>query len=269
MTFSELIRENIRFVIIFPLFVAAGALVGSLFVKPMYRSSTSLMIVQKQNEEIDAQAAVRSAEQMADILSRVAGSEVFREAVLASNEVNVDLPSRPWERAKKWNKIVKTKNITDTGILVVDVYQPTSAGATKLASVVQNVLTSRGYDYLGADNESVLIRQLNSPSPTNNKPATPNIPVNTAIGFLSGLIAAFTILLLFPNFSLKRSNRGPKNSQNFVNSESNAETSGMFYSPKLNETIKTVLETPLEVVEAPQNTVSFVDQAESMLKRQF
>src|SRR3989344_1382424 len=197
MNFSELVRKNLAFVLLLPLLVAALVLVISLFKQPLYKSSLSLLVVQKQTGEVDANIAAKSAEQMADILSRVVDSESFRSAVLASG-VKVTLPEEPWKEAKQWRKIVKTRNITDTGILVVDVYQPTSAVATKLATAVKNVLISDARDYLGVDSDSVVIRELNPPAPTQKGAATPNLLLNSIIGYLFGLITVLSLILLFP-----------------------------------------------------------------------
>ena len=96
MNFSELVRKIWVFVLLLPLLVAALVLVISLFKQPLYKSSLSLLVVQKQTGEVDANIAAKSAEQMADILSRVVDSESFRSAVLASG-VKVTLPEEPWK----------------------------------------------------------------------------------------------------------------------------------------------------------------------------
>ena len=193
-----MIRKNLNFLILLPVVVAVLALGGSLFKKPLYKSSVSLLVVQKQAEEIDARAAVKSAEQMADILSRVLDSETFRTALVATG-VNLDLSEKPWLRSKEWHKRVKTKNITDTGILIIDVYHPSNFGATKLAGAIKEVLEKNAYDYLGVNPESVIIRELNPPAPTSGGPATPNLFLNMAVAWVFGLILAISLLLLFPN----------------------------------------------------------------------
>ncbi len=245
MTFTELIRKNIRFVILLPLVAAGLVFAASLFKEPLYKSSLSLMVVQKQTEEINAQTSVKSAEQMADILSRVVDSAAFRTAILNSGEISVDLPQQPWKQAEVWRDYVKTKNITDTGILVIDVYQPTSGQATKLASLIEKTLIDKSYGFLGTRAEDVFIRQLNPPAPTSDKPATPNLLLNAAIGFIFGLILALSHLLLFPNMGWFASGRGPrrifKNTPEgaaspmpaVVSSANTGEAGGMIFSPKL------------------------------------
>lgn len=268
MTFTQLLQKNIRFVILAPIVVAGLVFAGSLFKQPLYKSSLSLLVVQQQGEEVDVQAAVKSAEQMADIMSRVVDSEAFRAAVLAS-DVKVNLPAEPWKRAKQWHKIVKTKNITDTGILIVDVYQPTSAQATKLAAAIQRILTTQGYDYLGVNPETVSLRELNPPQPTNNKPATPNLPLNSAIGWLFGIIISMSLLLLFPNTNWSGFFRfGGKRKETVKHDEE--PSGGLIYSEKLVKAVSTTGksdEAPLDLPTRPE--VTFISRAEDILKRQF
>lgn len=243
MTFTDLIRKNLNFIIILTLLVSGLVLIVSLFQQPLYKSSLSVMVVQKQTEEVNAQTSVESAEKMADILSRVVDSQAFRVAVLANTDVNVDLPVQPWKEEERWREYVETKNITDTGILVVDIYQPTTSQATKLAASVQEVLTSKGYEYLGADPGNVYLRQLNPPSPTDDSPAKPNLFLNTAVGFLFGIILSLGLLLLFPNTSwgsfapkVKKfgSSRQPKKrtATNVVTKRAAQPSGGMIFSEK-------------------------------------
>ena len=251
MSFTELIRKNIRFCILLPLVVAGVVFAVSLFKEPLYKSTLSLMVVQKQTEDINAQTGVKSAEQMADILSRVVDSVAFRAAVLNSGEVSIDLPEQPWRQSKVWQDYVKTKNITDTGILVIDVYQPSSVQATKLAEAVQKTLTDQSYGYLGVRAEDVFIRQLNPPAPTSNKPATPNLWLNAAVGWFFGLILVLSLLLIFPNANWfgwyrRRRNKDLADQTGELNISPSAKpvipkrtetAGGMIFSPKLFETI--------------------------------
>jgi capsular polysaccharide biosynthesis protein len=292
MSFTDLVQKNIRFVIMLPILVAGLVFAISLFQKPLYKSSVSLLVVQKQDADIDARAAVKSAEQMADILARVVGTEAFRAAVLATGDVNVDLPREPWKRAKKWNKLVKTKNITDTGILVIDVYQPTSSLATRLTSSIEKVITTRGFDYLGVSGGTVSLRQLNPPAPTNNKPATPNLPLNTVIGWLFGVILAVSLILLFPNvnwnrFSVISFGGGGRSKSGYSYGEAPVPApatrpvqtaSGLIYSEKLEEAVwgsefdEDIPPLPEEppVVQSPKDSqISFVSRAEEIIKKQF
>src|SRR3989338_3281352 len=199
MSLTELIRKNLSFVILLPFILAGAILMISLFQQPLYKSSVSLLVVQKQSQDIDARAAVKSAEQMADILSRIIYSENFRSAVLATGDVQLRLSAEPWKQKREWEEMVKTKNITDTGILVVEVYQPTSNRATNLATAIEKVLNQNADDYLGVTTESVFLRQLNPAAPTSRRPVSPNLFLNAIAAAVFGLMAALILLILFPN----------------------------------------------------------------------
>lgn len=291
MTFTELVRKNIRFVILFPAVVAAVVFAISLFQQDLYKSSLSLMVVQKQTEEVNAQTGVKSAEQMADILSRVIDSSSFRSAVLADRNIKLDLPEQPWKQAKEWREIVKTKNITDTGILIVDVYQPTTSQATKLAETIQMTLIDQSYGYLGTRAEDVFIRQLNPPAPTSDKPAKPNLLLNSAVGFLFGLVAALTLLLLFPSFGTLKPAKPMTKPENVLSEEETWQvpldknlSGGMIFSANLiknlshpmahkhREVEAEEIPTPEEIPAAnrsDENEINFVSRANDILNRKF
>ena len=255
MGIGQLILKNFKFLILFPLFIAGLVLAISAFQTPLYKSSVSLMVVQKQSEEVDARAAAQSAEQMADMLARIIHSEDFRNQVLATSSVKLQLSDKPWKVVRQWQEMVDPKNITDTGILIVDVYQPTSMQATKLASAVATVLKDKADDYLGVTTEYVFLRELNPPAPTSGRSASPNYILNGIVGWLFGMLAAFVLLLLFPNkawnryvtiplpgFRSQRASQvglGPVVSEVYAQeSMEGSEASGLIYSDKLRESLQ-------------------------------
>ena len=80
---------------------------------------------------------------------------------------------------------------------------------------------------MGVDADSVVIRELNPPAPTQKGAATPNLLLNSIIGYLFGLITVLSLILLFPHKNWDAFIPRAKNT--YVPYKTEAYQSGMIY----------------------------------------
>lgn len=160
-----------------------------------YRSTVRLLVGQKYQPGIDTYTATKSAEYLSNLLSEVVYSGSFMNEVLSDKKIIDNFDQRPIKRQKEWLKTVKTKTVSNTGILVIDAYSANKSQATQLAQTVADVLITKGNLYHG-QGDQVFIKLIDYPL-TTDYPVKPNIIFNTAfglvLGFLLGLIVIYLI----------------------------------------------------------------------------
>lgn len=170
--------------------MATGLTFTLTIMQPLkYRSTVQLLVGQKYQPGVDTYTAVKSADYLSNVLSEVVYSSSFmNEVTSGSYGVKNDFDSNPLQRKKQWLKTIKTKVISDTGIIVIDAYHQNKVQATQLAQAVANVLIAKGNLYHG-QGDQVFIRLLDSPI-TTDFPVKPNIFINTILGFIVGVLLA-------------------------------------------------------------------------------
>lgn len=169
-------------------FLVTGLTFTLTIMQPLkYRSTAQLLVGQKYQPGVDTYTATKSADYLSNVLSEVVYSSSFMDEVTSgSYGVKNDFNSRPLQRKKQWLKAVKTKVVSDTGIIVIDAYHQNKIQATQLAQAVVNVLIAKGNLYHG-QGDQVFIRLLDSPI-TTDFPVKPNIFINTILGFIVGIL---------------------------------------------------------------------------------
>jgi len=167
------------------------------FLQPLkYSASTSLLVIQTGDLNLDIYSASRSAERVADSLSQlVYTSSFFYKAMDAGFDVSTAMFSQEeYKRRKEWGKTVETRVRRGTGILEVIVYHKDKYKASELANSIAYVLTLYGQEYIGTTNveikivDNVLVSRY---------PVKPNFLLNGFLGLLLGLIISISYVLLF------------------------------------------------------------------------
>ena len=161
-----------------------------------YSASTSLLVIQTGDLNLDVYSASRSAERVADTLSQLVYTSNFYYKVMdAGFDVSDDMfPKEDYNRRKEWNRTVETRVRQGTGILEIIVYHPDKYKASELANAIAYTLTLQGQEYIGFTNieikivDAVLVSQY---------PVKPNFIVNAFLGLLAGLIISISVVLLF------------------------------------------------------------------------
>lgn len=176
-------------------FMALFLMLGALLVavqKFQYSSKSQLLVVQQNNQLLDAYAASRSNEYLSGILASVISSNSFYTKVMESN-FGIDkayFGDNTRDQMEIWSRTVKARNVNDSGIISIVVYHPDRAQAEKIVSAVNYVLMTQHASYHGAG-QSVKVRLIDQPV-TSSFPVKPNIPLvavsSLALGVLVSLI---------------------------------------------------------------------------------
>jgi capsular polysaccharide biosynthesis protein len=195
--FEEILKRELKFLFLISFVVAAIVFAVSTIVPPKYRSDMSVLVIQKQPEDkVDAFSAAKSAEYLSDIFSKIIYTDPFIDDVLKSPVgVKNKYSTNKEDRKKEWDKEVSAKKVNNTGIIEISVFNPSKKEAEKLAEAISSNLSANNQKYHGGG-EKVVITVIDGPITTQN-PATPNIPLNSLVGFIVGLLGAIGYLYFF------------------------------------------------------------------------
>ncbi|MFH1145868.1 MAG: hypothetical protein V1707_02815 [bacterium] len=167
--------------------VVIALLIG--FIQPVtYRSTSSLLVVQKQNAVLDAYTAARAAERVGKNLVNVFDSASFRNKVwiITGEDVKKKFGDSEEKVSKNWNKRLSIRLEPDTSILKVAVYAPTVTEALMINQAVDEVLVKQHAEYLSTNSDTA-VGEID-PSYVKNRPYRPNFPLNALVGFIAGII---------------------------------------------------------------------------------
>lgn len=182
------------------LFSVLGLVLGVVgsFAWPLeYRASTRLLVTQS-SLSADAYTASRSAERLADELSRIVFTTTFFDQVLDAG-YNIDEAQFPSEttqaakRRRRWTHMVDTSVTRGSGLLSVSVFHKDPAQARQIAEAISFVLTQRGWQYTSG--KEINIRQVDAPL-VSKYPVRPNIPANAFVGFVLGVLVGGAFVLV-------------------------------------------------------------------------
>lgn len=191
LNYWSIIKKNWQTVAISTLLLIVLALGLSLTQPLQYRSRVELLVVQKQSLTMDAYAAARASEKLANGLATVVKTQSFFDKIMAG-DFNISRAHFPYEQKevrKYWQKNITTSVSPETSLLRVDVYDKNRSEANKIANAVAYTLVNSSGEYYGGGND-VFIKVVNEPLASNH-PVRPNIIVNGLSGLVIGLILSF------------------------------------------------------------------------------
>lgn len=185
MNYLAKIKENWISILLVTLVVVGLSVIVTLIQKPEYRSSFSLLVIEK-DPNLDAYAAAKSAERLSLSLGQVIYTTSFYDKVFNSGYLSSDFsfPEDEEARRQEWKKQIETRVLADVGMVKVSVYNTEPERATELAKALAIVLSENGVEYVGGGN-SIVLKVVDYPF-TENDPARPNIPMNIIAGLLIG-----------------------------------------------------------------------------------
>ncbi len=196
------IKEKWQTIMVLVFMVVAISFSVSIFIPAKYSSEIKMIIIQNhQSEEVDAFSAAKSAEYLSDIISNIIFTDSFIENTLNAPFDMVDnLPRISEKRMKAWIKKIDIDKQNNTGILNIMAFDKSRVQAEKIAESISWALNTKGSEYHGGG-ASVIIKSIDGPI-TSEKPATPNILLNTLLAFVVGLIGAISTVYFFDDFEL-------------------------------------------------------------------
>lgn len=182
-----------------------------------YGSSLRLLVVQSASQtNLDPYAMTRSNEYISGVLAKVTTSNSFYQRVMNSG-FDIDqeyFGSTAKQQAKKWNKTISARTLSDTGIIDITAYHQDRQQAEQLARAVGNVLMTQHFNYHGMDN-SVKIKLLDEPI-TSSYPVQPNVILNIVLSIFLGLIFALSYVYLLPDSKYDIKLFGKKHSSQMI-----------------------------------------------------
>ena len=202
--YQKLIYRNKGIISIITVSVLAIALVVNVFVRDLdYSANTQLLVIQQQESSIDSVSASKSAERIAESLSKVIYTSDFRDKVLATSIVSDTLleSTDPGDQKKEWEKKVAAQALAESGLVRITTYDADPAMAKSLADAVSFVLLRNGADYHGGG-DSILIRKVDE-AIVSNFPVRPNIVLTVFSSLILGFIVSLSYLVAFKELRIQ------------------------------------------------------------------
>lgn len=196
------IKKKWQTVMILVFIVVAITFSVSIFIPARYSSKVKMIIIQDhQSDKVDAFSAAKSAEYLSDIIANVIFTESFIQDMLdAPFEVKRKFSGLSEEKMKLWEKAVDVDKENNTGILTVAVFDQSRKEAESIAESIAWGLNVRGSKYHGGGN-SIKIKIIDGPI-TSQKPATPNVLLNSLLALIVGIASAISVVNFFDDFEL-------------------------------------------------------------------
>ena len=185
MNILDTLRRNKAVVILMALVGVAVAIGVSLTQPFEYRSTFSVLVIEKGNNQ-DAFTAAKSAERLSLSLGQIIYTTSFYDKVMRSKYMpnSAIFPTDDQQRRAEWKRRIDTRVMPDIGQMKISVYDRDANNATALANALAMVLSEQGTEYLGGS-DGVTLKVVDYPL-TSKRPARPNIPMNLLAGLLLG-----------------------------------------------------------------------------------
>jgi capsular polysaccharide biosynthesis protein len=185
--YLNLIKNSWKAVALFTAILVLLTIIVSLIQPFEYRSRTGFLVVQKQNQGLDAYAAAKASERLAVNFAEIIKTDSFYQKVISSGfRFNIELPEKENARRKAWEKMVATQVASESGIMTVDVFYKDKTQAEIVSRAIASVLINDSAEYHGGGS-SVVIKMVNTPL-VSNYPVRPNIILNVFSALILGLI---------------------------------------------------------------------------------
>ncbi len=193
-------RQTVLKIVLLVLFIVLVV----TFVQPLkYSASSKILLTQDSVVGADAYSISKSNQFLTNTLSQVVYSNSFFEQVLASG-FNIDINQfslNQNRKMKQWNKMVSARPISDTGMIVINVYHQDKYQADQVNQAITFVLKTKHSLYHGLANK-VSIKIIDK-STLSDWPVKPNVLVNILIGLFMGVVFSFMFVYVFPNSNFR------------------------------------------------------------------
>lgn len=193
--YSKIFRKNWEIVALFIGVTVVLALIISLLQPFQYAASTKILIIQKQEKNLDAYTATKSAERIGkNLASIIFTSSFYNEVLEADKTLASKFPQDNIERRKTWEKNVKANVIPETGILEIDVYDIDRNYSSQLVKTISYVLMNKGSEYHGGGSDVEL--KIVDDVFISKYPVRPNIILNTSLALVLGFLLGSAFIIL-------------------------------------------------------------------------
>jgi capsular polysaccharide biosynthesis protein len=185
--YSKILRKNWELIALISGLAVVIALIVSLVSPFQYSATTQMLIIQKQEQNLDAYTATKSAEIIGKNLASIIFTSSFYDEVIASNSsIAGKFPTDTTERRKEWKKNIEANVIPESGILEIKVYDTDSNFASQLVRTISYVLVNKGAEYHGGGTDVEI--KIVDDSFISKYPVRPNIALNLGIALIAGIL---------------------------------------------------------------------------------
>ncbi len=187
----------------FVLFVISIFLVVSIILtslqKKEYSSQARVLIIQDQEQKIDAYIASKASESIAKNLKKALSSSSFRNKVLENfSDANTNFSnSSEKARRKQWIKTLNVKLLPNSSILEITAYNESPVFSEKLLNNVLLSLLENHQSYHGGG-ASINLQIIDYPL-TSRYAVKPDWVLNLILSIILGLFFSASIISFFPN----------------------------------------------------------------------
>ena len=189
------LMHNIVIIIMAGVIIGLLALLTSkLFLKPVYESSTSLYIINRQSQASTTYSDIQSSTQLTKDYKILITSRTVTERVIS--ELNLDMT------ADQLANSITVDTPTDTRILDITVANHDQYKAKEIADKVAQISSDSICKIMQIEDVNI-VDEANFPS----APVSPNVKKNTMIGGILGILlaAAFVIIRFLLNDTIRSS----------------------------------------------------------------
>jgi capsular polysaccharide biosynthesis protein len=162
-----------------------------------YLAKTRLIVVQNFDKQMDPYSIAKANQYTSVVLVNIISSSSFYDSVIDSKfNINKDyFADSAKSETEKWNEVVSTGAIDDTGIITVQVLHAEKYQAEEIARAVMKILNERYRDYYKAM-QDIEIKVLDKVS-VSNFPVKPNVAMNLILGMVFGIVSSFCYIYIF------------------------------------------------------------------------
>ena len=180
-----LLKNNIKVISISTLLITtAVAIYTFFFITPMYQSSTDIFVTQTSEENISvSQQDINTSISLINTYGDIIKKDFILEPVIEE----LDLPMSTGTLRENLN--VQTSD--DSQVFSIIVQDENPYQAADIANTTTEIFQEKIYDIMNVDNVTIL-----TAGTPNTNPASPNKPINIAVGVLLGLMVGVGIVFL-------------------------------------------------------------------------
>lgn len=200
MEFSEFIKllKRKKGTILTLVFIVLILTLGISLISPLKYGAKSRLLVVQNTSGNDPYTISKSNEYLGNLLAQVVYSSSFYDFVFAS-QYNIDknyFSGNYNQQLKIWQKTVRAKTASDTGIIEINVYHQNPYQAQQIALAINDVIINKNFNYQGSG-QAIKINVIDQPL-VSNYPIKPNLPQNLSLALIGGLLLSLFYIYLFP-----------------------------------------------------------------------
>ena len=181
----DLLKDNIKTIGITTLLITtAVAIYTFFFITPMYQSSTDIFVTQTSEENISvSQQDINTSISLINTYGDIIKKDFILEPVIEE----LDLPMSTGTLRENLN----VQKSGDSQVFSIIVQDENPYQAADIANTTTEIFQEKIYDIMNVDNVTIL-----TAGTPNTNPASPNKPINIAVGVLLGLLVGVGIVIL-------------------------------------------------------------------------